>query len=264
MAEMPTETAATDAAYTIDELAALTGVPSRTIRFYQAKGVLPAPRKQGRVAIYGESHADRLKVVSELQDKGLRLRAIRDVVTRPDVDGQAIQEWLGVGKRMGWSQNVPQLLTEAQIRELLGEPKAGTISRLARKGAFEIQGEGANARYLVKSPGLLKIAVALEEAGIDLETAVGLHDILQKRLSRAAEEVVEYATSRIGQGFADSTDPDDVKRAIEALFPKQAAGDAVRLIFGQEIDRVVTELLQGSSGTAGRRRRGRRGLRTRH
>ena len=30
--------------YTIDELAARSGVPSRTIRFYQAKGVLPPPR----------------------------------------------------------------------------------------------------------------------------------------------------------------------------------------------------------------------------
>ena len=31
------------AQYTIDQLAAKTGVPSRTIRFYQAKGVLPPP-----------------------------------------------------------------------------------------------------------------------------------------------------------------------------------------------------------------------------
>ena len=66
--------------YTIDDLAVRTGVPSRTIRFYQARGVLPAPRKRGRVAYYDDSHAERLKIVGELQDKGLRLRAIRALI----------------------------------------------------------------------------------------------------------------------------------------------------------------------------------------
>ena len=30
--------------YTIDELAAVSQVPSRTIRFYQSKGAMPRPR----------------------------------------------------------------------------------------------------------------------------------------------------------------------------------------------------------------------------
>src|SRR5712672_1325849 len=85
--------------YTIDELAARTGIPSRTIRFYQAKGVLPGPRKRGRVAVYDDAHAQRLRVVGELQDKGLRLRAIRDIVARKDLDSEVIHKWLGVGER---------------------------------------------------------------------------------------------------------------------------------------------------------------------
>ena len=42
--------------YTIDELAAATAIPSRTIRFYQSSGVLPKPEKRGRVAFYGPAH----------------------------------------------------------------------------------------------------------------------------------------------------------------------------------------------------------------
>ena len=34
--------------YTIDELTAATGVPSRTIRFYQSKGTLEKPEIRGR------------------------------------------------------------------------------------------------------------------------------------------------------------------------------------------------------------------------
>src|SRR5690606_19593317 len=41
---------------TIDELAAQTGVPTRTIRFYQARGALMRPEIRGRVAYYGDAH----------------------------------------------------------------------------------------------------------------------------------------------------------------------------------------------------------------
>ena len=67
-----------EATYTIDQLAALTGVPSRTIRFYQSKGALPAPVRRGRKAYYGSSHVERLELIARLQDRGLQIRAIRN------------------------------------------------------------------------------------------------------------------------------------------------------------------------------------------
>src|SRR5689334_19178992 len=87
---------AASAEYTIDELAAHTGVPSRTIRFYQARGVLPPPRRRGRIAVYDEVHAERLRTVGALQGKGLRLQAIRDVVSDADRDAEAVRKWFGV------------------------------------------------------------------------------------------------------------------------------------------------------------------------
>ena len=42
--------------FTIDELAALTKVPSRTIRFYQARGILDRPERVGRKAVYTRAH----------------------------------------------------------------------------------------------------------------------------------------------------------------------------------------------------------------
>src|ERR1700741_5219254 len=87
--------------YTIDELAAYTGVPSRTIRFYQARGVLPPPRKRGRIAVYDEVHVERLRAVGALQGKGLRLQAIREVVSDEDRDAEAVRKWFGVSTGSG-------------------------------------------------------------------------------------------------------------------------------------------------------------------
>lgn len=233
--------------YTIDELAAKTGVPSRTIRFYQAKGVLPAPGKRGRVAVYGSAHIERLRVVSDLQDKGLRLRAIRDLVTRPDNDPESIHEWLGLGDHVsGLTMDAPQLMTEDQLRDLLGNPSPGSIGKLIRREAVEVRGEGAQMRYLVNNPQLLRIAGQLEQAGIDVDVAVDLHDILEKRLARAADEVVKYATDHFGKGFGRSEDPKDIKTSLEALFPN--LGDALRNIFASELKRAVSERLKGLPG----------------
>jgi MerR HTH family regulatory protein len=57
--------------YSIDDLAAKSRVPSRTIRFYQSKQLLPKPTLRGRVAVYSDAHLERLKLVEELQDRGL-------------------------------------------------------------------------------------------------------------------------------------------------------------------------------------------------
>jgi DNA-binding transcriptional MerR regulator len=231
--------------YTIDELAARTGVPSRTIRFYQAKGVLPGPRKRGRVAVYDAAHAERLKIVGELQDKGLRLRAIRDIVCREDLDSEAIHKWLGVGERLGTlAHDAPALLTEEELKQRLGEPAPGLLSRLVSRGAIQPQGEGKNRRYLVRSPALLALGQRLNEAGIDLEIAITLQEILERRMARAAREVVSYAMKKIGHGFGRSDRPEDVLAAIETLFNEGVGGEALRLIFTKEVERAVQEALQ--------------------
>lgn len=246
------DTTDASAVYTIDELAARTGVPSRTIRFYQAKGVLPAPEKRGRVAVYTDNHAERLKVVSELQNRGLRLRAIRELCRRGADADMGIQGWLGLGEQLGgWSEDTAQLLSEEQLRELAGDFRPGMLTEMIRAAKIETRGEGRERRFLLESPGLFKMAVQLDQAGIDVDTCLALHEILQRRLGRAADELVQLAVDRAGAGFGRTANPADLLQAVKVLRP--AGAEAVRLMFGKEMDRATTELL--TSGTAQRKLR---------
>ena len=236
--------------YTIDELAAQTGIPSRTIRFYQAKGVLQAPKKRGRVAFYDDSHAERLKSVGQLMDKGLRLRAIRDIVCREDLDSDAIHKWLGIGERLtALATDAPELLSEDDIRKRMGDLQPGVLSRLVRKGAIEVTGDGANRRYLVRSPALLDIGKRLGEAGIDIDTAIALEEILQRRFAKTAHELVEYAIKNLGHGFGRTAEPDAILSAVEAVFRAGVGTEAVCLIFNREIEQAVRAALQLDSTT---------------
>jgi DNA-binding transcriptional MerR regulator len=51
----------------IDDLAHLSSVPSRTIRFYNTQGLLPAPLMRGRVAYYNQEHLLILGIIRELK-----------------------------------------------------------------------------------------------------------------------------------------------------------------------------------------------------
>ena len=55
--------------YTIDELAHISGMPSRTIRFYNTEGMLPPPTMRGRVAYYDEEHLLVLRIIKELKEQ---------------------------------------------------------------------------------------------------------------------------------------------------------------------------------------------------
>jgi DNA-binding transcriptional MerR regulator len=65
----------------IEQLARTAGVAVDTIRFYQGKGLLEAPRRDGRVTWYGEGHVARLRRIKELQQQGFSLTVIQRFLT---------------------------------------------------------------------------------------------------------------------------------------------------------------------------------------
>ncbi|MGN2640008.1 MerR family transcriptional regulator [Nocardia takedensis] len=71
---------ARDEDLTVEDLAARAGVPTSTVRMYQSKGLLDAPRRAGRTARYDSSHLRRLELVQRLQDRGFSLASITDLL----------------------------------------------------------------------------------------------------------------------------------------------------------------------------------------
>jgi DNA-binding transcriptional MerR regulator len=65
----------------IDDLAHLSGVPSRTIRFYNTQGLLPVPIMRGRVAYYNQEHMLVLGIIRELKEQqNLPLEVIKQLL----------------------------------------------------------------------------------------------------------------------------------------------------------------------------------------
>jgi len=226
--------------YTIDELAAASQVPSRTIRFYQSKGALPHPQIRGRVAIYGPSHLERLKLIASLQDRGLRIDAIRELTSRIDKGEVDVNEWLGIDAQLqvSWADDQPRTATEAEVYDLAGSRRPGLLGDLLRAKLVSRHGDV----FLVRSPALLQIAARLEATGIDLATATGGAEIIRKHMARTAEDLAGYFFKQAREGFGREAGTDDYAAVFQALRPLGI--EAVRVVFGQEMDRVLRKLVE--------------------
>jgi len=75
-------------AYSLGQLAKLSGVPARTIRYYIARGLLDGPGKGGRGSSYSAMHRARLRQIQALQDQGRTLAEIHAAGTQ-DQSGRA-------------------------------------------------------------------------------------------------------------------------------------------------------------------------------
>jgi DNA-binding transcriptional MerR regulator len=223
--------------YTIDELAGVARVPSRTIRFYQSRGALMSPEIRGRVAYYGQPHVERLKLIAQLQDRGLRIDAIRDVLGSIDRGELDLAEWLGVEQQVQapWANDQARTATEEELYEIAGTRRPGLIADLVRTKLAVRHGDV----YLVRSPALLAIAIKLESAGIDLETASSASALIRKYVSRAAGELVELFVKRADE---EQLAPRDMGRLFQTLRP--LGMEAVRVIFGRAMERELRRLYE--------------------
>jgi len=230
------ELAVSEHTLTIDELAASSRVPSRTIRFYQSRGALMTPEIRGRVAYYGKPHLERLKLIAQLQDRGLRIDAIGDLLKRIDRGEVDLAEWLGVEEQMQtpWALDQARTINETELYELAGGRRPGLLADLGRAGIVERKGDV----YLVGSPALLAIAMKLEAVGIDLETAASASAILRKHLGRAVGELVDLFLDRVKDGHVSMAQS---KKLFETF---RAVGvDSVRVLFAREMESALRKLI---------------------
>lgn len=243
-------------AYSVDELAFATHVPTRTIRFYQSKGVLPPPARRGRVAFYDDRHIERLRLIGELQDRGISLRAVRHLLREDSGDARLLSGCLGVTESLDkpWSDDRPRTMSQQELEELIGTRPPGTIAALVDFDVVERPPTRGAPSYRIASPGLLRVTLALQASGVDIETAVRAGAILRRRLGTAARELVEFFSKRAGRGFGQSSAPDQIGAALDALRP--VAGEAARLIFARQIERALRDRRRPGHGR--RAHRGRR------
>ncbi len=80
--------------YTVQKLANLSGISTRTLRYYDEIGILkPARINSSGYRIYGQKEVDRLQQILFYRELGISLDSIKEIVTSPSFDGaKALKE----------------------------------------------------------------------------------------------------------------------------------------------------------------------------
>jgi DNA-binding transcriptional MerR regulator len=242
------------ATYDLSALASASGVSERTVRYYQAEKLLPRPGKSGRDAVYTTEHLDRLTLIGELRDRGLTLQTIRQLIAS-ESPTTTVSEWLGVDATLTapWSDDRPRTLTQDELTEQLrrhGADRPGVIGELQSARYVRLQADGT---WLAPSPTLLKHALRLRQAGIDVDVTAQVRDLLRRRLSKAVDDTVKLLVERTGTGFAGQASVGELETAIGALRP--IAREMSSVILAQEVERSLADLVRSGPRNLTRSRR---------
>ena len=75
--------------YALDDLAALAGVPRRTVRYYIQLGLVDRPIGETRAAYYTWQHLRQLLEVRRLTEQGFSLERVQELLTRTEEEPAA-------------------------------------------------------------------------------------------------------------------------------------------------------------------------------
>ncbi|TCJ96889.1 MerR family transcriptional regulator [Nocardia alba] len=218
--------------YTRAELADVSGVASRTIRYYHSLGVLPRPGRAGKEVVYTDEHLDRLRDIVAMQARGLRLDAIREVF---DTEPQA-GDWRTLfDPRAGQAIERSSYLDDAELVAMLGERGTDVLTELASAGYLEQRG----AQWFVADRTMLKAALVLYDVGIDVTLSGVLRTLIQSRIAELADEVVGTVRDAAETGYGGEGVGVDLSRFRDRLLAMAwAVGGAT---FAAEVERAAAE-----------------------
>jgi DNA-binding transcriptional MerR regulator len=214
--EAGTGTGTGDERMTIDELARRAATVTSTVRMYQTRGLLPPPRKEGRVGYYGEGHLARLRLIAQLQGDGFSLASIGRLVDAWE-QGRSLDDLLGLEAQItaAWGADEPVVLTPAELADRLpgGEIPAGALDEAMRLGLVSVRGD-----RLAVQPGFLEIGTELAQLGIPVDEILAEQAHLQEATAVIAERFTRLFERHLWAPFlARGLPADEVRRLTEVL-----------------------------------------------
>lgn len=195
--------------YRVGELAIAAGVSVDTVRFYQARGLLPPPRREGRAAVYDTKHLRTLRRIRELADQGLSLKVIKRLLDSGSggTDRRLLAAVEGArGERR---------LTRAELAAATGVPEALLHSAEAA-GLWGGAGEG-EAAYTEADVELVRLGLSILDAGLPLDRLLAIATQFTAHLDETADAAVDLFNESVRRG--EDADPASVVAAFTSLLP---------------------------------------------
>jgi DNA-binding transcriptional MerR regulator len=224
--------------YRVEQLAAACDVSVDTVRYYQSRGLLPQPDREGRVAWYGDAHAERIGRIRDLQRKGLTLAAIGRVV-RGELGEADADLAAAVAEARGDVPDPADLLSLDGFADTSGVP-ASLIQAVEREGIRIGRRVDGEMRYTAADTELVRTALRLLEFGLPLGDLLELARDADDALRGLAERAVDLFDRHVRTPIHDTSD-DDAAAAAQMVEAFRELLPAVTALVSNHFRRVVLE-----------------------
>lgn len=239
---MPTGQVNDQTTYGLAELAERSGLPPRTIRFYTTEGLLAAPGKAGREAVYTSRHLVTLELIRELQTHGFGLAAIKAHLDRLPQDASATSIALHSTMLAPWLADQPEHLTREELNTRTNRPLSDDdITMLENLGVIQTTAPGR----FTAATALLSVAVDLIDFELTPDSSAQIAQAIQSAGTRLTTDLEDTYTRMLQPKLADQQMTDaDVQRFVELFKPISIAA------LTRSYEQALTELRQRESEAA--------------
>ncbi|MFE4457188.1 MerR family transcriptional regulator [Nocardia tengchongensis] len=229
------------AEYTIDELARAAGTTVRSVRVYHERGVLPPPDVRGRTGYYGEEHLNRVRTISRLLDRGIKLNGIKELLAAWD-RGDDLGDVLGVPDvevvTTPGSTATGELIAAVDLEHCFADVPNG-LARVVACGIYEPVDATT---YRVADAERFAFLQRLAAAGVPNGEILQELDRLtldSERIARRVSDLVQkYAWEPFSVSERTPTDIAELVARVDALraAPARAVGDSVRRLVERRLE----------------------------
>ncbi|MFI8081206.1 MerR family transcriptional regulator [Kitasatospora sp. NPDC086009] len=203
--------------YRVEELAEAAGITTRTLRFYRERKLLQPPRKEGRIAWYGEAHLHRLGVIAELLERGHTLGGIAELIGAGE-SGRDVAELIGLEAAIiaPWSDETPVHLDWDELKTAFGDQltEENTAESVAQ-GYISVEEDGITH----VSRRLMDATTALVAEGVPLAVVLEASRRAQEHVDAIAEIFTALARDQLLGPLAADTPlpPGEAARLTEQI-----------------------------------------------
>ncbi|MEU6124697.1 MerR family transcriptional regulator [Streptomyces sp. NPDC047123] len=207
----------------MEELAREAGITVRTVRFYRERGLIPPPRREGRIAWYDEHHLARLRTIAALLERGHTLNGIAELADAFE-KGRDVGELLGFGEP---TEEQPVRLTP----EELADHFAGEVTPENLAAAMDLGYLGTDGDELVHiSRRLLEASSTLVRKGVPLAAVL-----------EAGQRVREHADALAGLFIAVMRTHTPATAAVDIEQLRPLAKSVVEAELSMALDRRLKQ-----------------------
>jgi DNA-binding transcriptional MerR regulator len=215
--------------FTIEQLAARTGLTVRNIRSHVTRGLLPPPHLKGRTGFYGAEHVARLDLITSLQEQGFNLASITKLVN---------------GLAAPWLTEPSEVWEESDLAAQFGlAPDPELLGRLSELGVVERMADG---RVEVRNPAIIRVGVQLAGLGYGIEDLMTVLRVLMQHSRSVADGFVRMFLDVQWKDYVEAGMPPERLPELQALIEQlqPLASQAVMAAFQQAMTDATTRAFE--------------------